>query len=110
MNSKKQKTTKNNTSYFLEDCHKVKLAHPNTNQCPTDSEITSLKVGDLVKLVFNQVTNEDGTLVERMWVKIKTINEDGSYSGILDFNPLVIGELKRGCEITFRKENIAIIY
>jgi len=66
-------------------------------EMPSRRELSSLKIGDNVKLIFTDKDNENG---ERMWVKL-TKNESGEkWEGELDNKPLGL-DMKCGEKIIF---------
>ena len=61
---------------------------------------TSLVPGDYAKLIFDDQ--------ERMWVKVTRVNDDGSYRGILDNDPVMV-PLKAGAKVTFSPQHVCAI-
>ncbi|MEI0563965.1 DUF2314 domain-containing protein [Brachyspira pulli] len=95
--------------YYLENAFELNKEYPNTFEIPSKKEIESLKVNDLVKLIFVEENDNPETMPERMWVKIIKINKD-NFIGILDNYPYYIESVKYGDEIVFKIENIIDIY
>ncbi len=95
--------------YYLENAFELNKEYPNTFEIPSKKEIESLKVNDLVKLIFVEENDNPETMPERMWVKIIKINKD-NFIGILDNDPYYIESVKYGDEIVFKIENIIDIY
>ena len=91
--------------YYLENAFELNKEYPNTFEIPSKKEIESLKVNDLVKLIFVEENDNPETMPERMWVKIMKINKD-NFIGILDNYPYYIESVKYGDEIVFKIENI----
>ncbi|WP_157151709.1 DUF2314 domain-containing protein [Brachyspira sp. SAP_772] len=97
------------SEYYLENAFELNKEYPDTFKIPSKKEIDSLKVNDLVKLIFVEENDSSETIPERMWVKIIEINKD-NFVGILDNNPYYIESIKYGDEIVFKVENIIDIY
>lgn len=95
--------------YYLENAFELNKEYSDTFEIPSKKEIESLKVNDLVKLIFVEENDNPETMPERMWVKIIKINKD-NFIGILDNNPYYIESVKYGDEIVFKIENIIDIY
>ncbi|MEI0488440.1 DUF2314 domain-containing protein [Brachyspira pulli] len=95
--------------YYLENAFELNKEYPDTFEIPSQKEIESLKVNDLVKLIFVEENDNPETMPERMWVKIIKINKD-NFIGILDNYPYYIESVKYGDEIVFKIENIIDIY
>lgn len=95
--------------YYLENAFELNKEYPDTFKIPSKEEIDSLKVNDLVKLIFVEKNGNPETVPERMWVKIIEINKD-DFVGILDNKPYYIESIKYGDEIVFKIENIIDIY
>ena len=97
------------SEYYLENAFELNKEYPDTFKIPSQKEIDSLKVNDLVKLIFVEKNGSPETIPERMWVKIIEINKD-NFVGILDNKPYYIESIKYGDEIVFKVENIIDIY
>ena len=74
------------SEYYLENAFELNKEYPDTFKIPSQKEIDSLKVNDLVKLIFVEKNGSPETIPERMWVKIIEINKD-NFVGILDNKP-----------------------
>ena len=85
-------------------------AYPSTFRIPAREIREALTVGDGAKLLFDIETGENGRIMERMWVIVKTRIE-GGYIGVLDNNPVSSKNpsLRAGESITFGPEHIASI-
>ena len=97
------------SEYYLENAFELNKEYPDTFKILSKKEIDSLKVNDLVKLIFVEKNGSPETIPERMWVKIIEINKD-NFVGILDNKPYYIESIKYGDEIVFKVENIIDIY
>lgn len=97
------------SEYYLENAFELNKEYPDTFEIPSKKEIESLKVNDLVKLIFVEKNDSPETIPERMWVKIIEINKD-NFVGILDNKPYYIESVKYGDKIVFKIENIIDIY
>ena len=83
----------NSTGYTLND---YTVAPAPTFGLPSDNERKAVKVGDIVKLVFNF----DG-IGERMWVEVMDIDGEGKFSGSLANTPLYRSSLTLGSVVKF---------
>ncbi|MFT7557888.1 MAG: hypothetical protein ACI83D_000562 [Planctomycetota bacterium] len=97
--------------FELEDAYKRREESPETFELPTSEEIDALVVGKIVKLIFRIEADNDCS-VERMWVVIKSINDDRSqFKGVLDSDPVIEGtEVASGMEVVFEPRHIIAIY
>lgn len=86
--------------YKLVNAVKRNEESPNTFHIPTAEEISMVKVGTFVKLIFEE--NGQG---ERMWVGVY-FAKDGHFEGMLDNEPVKISSLKIRGKVTFKSENI----
>jgi hypothetical protein len=84
------------------------LRHPETFMIPLHDDVRGLKVGDVAKLLFLFMGQNDPIDCERMWVTITQI-ENSDYRGRLESEPVRLRKLKLGMEIQFRQEHIASI-
>lgn len=101
---------KGNSEYYIEDAVKQNKINPRTFLIPSKEEIDNLEVENLVKLIFVMKRPQtNGCRAERMWVKIKFIDND-KFIGVLDNDPYYLKTIKSGDEITFQSNNIASIY
>ncbi|WP_162601236.1 hypothetical protein [Occallatibacter savannae] len=84
--------------------------YPSTFLIPSRDEREALVPGDGAKLLFDIQTSENGIVMERMWVIVKSRTEE-DYIGVLDSDPVSIREFgpHTGESITFRPEHIASI-
>lgn len=77
-------------------------------------EISLIKVGDIVKLVFEldePKSDKEGNVVhaERMWVQVVSVSGE-VLKGELDNDPIYLNKIQAGDEITFSKENVFDIW
>lgn len=87
---------------------RMNMRYPQSFKIPLESEIKSLQQNNLVKLLF-AFAEEDNTInFERMWVKIIEVDGDG-FTGILETNPIEVGELQTMTKIKFEYENVASV-
>ncbi len=96
--------------YHIQDVTETNREFPRTFLIPSREHLSTLKVGDLVKLIF--VMNDeadDKCRAERMWLKITSI-EGSKYKGQLDNQPYYLKTVQVGDEIEFIDHNIAEIY
>lgn len=86
--------------YEIEDPRPIYDKSPYTFFLPSDDRISSVELGDLVKIIFRglPVSKEYGA--ERMWVKITSIH-GSNLIGTLDNDPIDIPQLKCGDEVQF---------
>lgn len=95
--------------YTLENIVRRNRKDPRHFLKPSDEEIRSLRVGDSVRLIFLlSEPQKNGCRAERMWVKIKSIN-DGEFTGKLANKPYYIKSLRLGSKIKFSAKNIATV-
>ncbi len=94
-------------NYKLENAEILNAENPNTFYIPSKVERESLKVGDLVKLIF--VFDDEESMPERMWVEILS-KEGEKYKGRLDNDPYTTKVIKYSDEVFFGSENIIQIY
>lgn len=90
------------SKYTLVNAYKMHCENPTTFEIPTVEQLQGLKVGDDVKLCFNNL--------ERMWVKITKIDSLENMEGTLNNDPAMIRGLKYGDPIKFKACNIYSIY
>jgi uncharacterized protein YegJ (DUF2314 family) len=90
--------------YTLMDAKKQSRLYPTTFEVPTRREIMDLRVGDYVKLCFE----ESGKTSERMWV-IVSFYENGKFVGVLDNQPFGLSNLKPGDVVSFARKHILSI-
>lgn len=93
-------------TWTLEDVTEIAKEAPYTFYLPSNTVISQLKVGSVVKLMFScDVENENGWSAERMWVEVKERDGD-DFKGILDNDPYYIPDLKAGDLIEFKRFHI----
>jgi hypothetical protein len=92
----------------LQNAEEQNRAHPRSFFIPPNEERTSLKPGQLAKLVFltDDSANARG---ERMWVLVQAVTPVG-YVGKLDNDPIQIKELSAGDEIQFGPHHVAALW
>ena len=92
-------------SYEVDDPRPIAAKAPYTYYLPPNDHIEKLSVGDLVKLSF--ISKPAGLYynTERMWVKIKSL-QNNLITGVLDNEPLDMPQLSHGDEIQFDGFNI----
>lgn len=95
--------------YKLADCEARSLAYKNF-EVPTYADRTTLRVGDLAKLVFEFDPLPNGCNGERMWVRITTASP-GAYTGQLVTHPTLSAHhgLRYGAPLDFGPEHVAAI-
>lgn len=93
-------------SYSLIDCVYRSMTSQGNFEIPSAVDISKLKVGDLVKLVFS---NTDATgqtpKAERMWVMLTEVNGQ-KFKGTLDNDPAYINTIKYQDIIEFEDRHI----
>ena len=93
-------------SYSLVDCVYRNMMNKETFQIPSADDISKLKVGDLVKLIFSIPDTKDETpQAERMWVILTEINGT-KFKGTLDNDPTYITAIKYQDIIEFEDRHI----
>ncbi|CCG97249.1 conserved hypothetical protein [Marinobacter nauticus ATCC 49840] len=97
--------------YVLDDGEVIHEQHPDTFWIPEKSTRESLRVGDLVKLIFSmeETTGSEATSVERMWVEVTQVYE-GYYLGRLDNEPYGSDCLKCDQDVFFQSRHVIDIY
>lgn len=85
-------------------------AYPSSFLIPSRNEREALVPGDGAKLLFDIQASENGIVMERMWVIVKSRTDQG-YIGVLESDPVSVREFgpHTGECITFRPEHIASI-
>ena len=86
--------------YTLEDGEQRNAAHPRTFYLPSAEDRKNIRAGGHAKLMF---TGRRGT--ERMWVRVSRQEADGSYTGVLDNNPVLINA-KCGDPVRFEAKHV----
>lgn len=93
-------------SWRLTDAEELAKNHKYTFYKPSREITKNLKVGNLVKLIFEfDSTNNEHPSAERMWVQITEIDGE-QFKGTLDNCPHYLHELYYGDEITFVHKHI----
>ena len=97
--------------YQLDNGEELNKEYPNTFLIPEKEDRESLKVGDLVKLIFSMEENigSDEVSVERMWVKITDVYPN-YYKGKLDNDPAGSDCVQCGQLDTFQACHVIDIY
>src|ERR1700739_4556522 len=62
-------------------------AYPNTFLIPAREKREALVAGDGAKLLFDIETSENGIVMERMWMIVKSRTQ-GGFIGVLDSDPV----------------------
>jgi hypothetical protein len=97
----------------LDNAQRLHLLYPETFDVPAPHELTALRLGDLVKLIFLFAIEDehDNVIIrgERMWVTVEQITSVG-YVGQLENEPVLTDVLKPLDKITFHQEHIAAIF
>ena len=96
----------------LEDCRAVAKVHAATFEVPSLTELSRMKIGDVVRLHF--VITAPGVMAdprnpraERMWVEVCKLHEDGRIWGHLTNEPAFIDSLDPGDVIEFECRHVA---
>lgn len=98
----------NRPLYTLDNASETNAQFPDTFPIPSTLERTSLKVGDLVKLLF-RIRTQDTTLVERMWVRVEEVLNETEYVGILDNDAFSNPEIRSGLCVEFAADDVVEI-
>ncbi len=88
-------------TYTLEDPRSTAKSAPYTYFLPSESKLSKLQPGDLVKLVFCSHPEGKKWDAERMWVEITQITSDGLH-GTLNNIPFDMPQLKVGDSVQFQ--------
>ena len=75
--------------------------HPDTFWVPDETEKSSIKPGDFVKLMFEG--HPDGG--ERMWVEVTSVNGE-MLRGTLANQPVIVGGVNYGSQLRFHASNV----
>ena len=110
MNEPIDKPNLDRDGWTLESAVSRSETNPNTFLIPSESERTSIGVGQGVKLVFWIQGEEEFPICERMWVLVERRHSEGSYVGRLESTPESAGRLNRGQRLIFGPEHVAEIY
>lgn len=97
--------------YQLDNGEELNKEYPDTFWIPEKEDRESLKVGDLVKLIFSMEENigSDEVSVERMWVEITDVYPN-YYKGKLDNDPAGSDCVQCGQLVTFQACHVIDIY
>jgi len=102
-------TTLDSEGWELDDAERLNASHPTTFSIPNLAERASLEPGQLAKLVFLFLTQDDnGDIIngERMWVKVARRQGSG-YLGVLESEPVTSDSVRCGDEIYFEPRHVA---
>ena len=91
-------------AYSLEDGERSHREASETFWIPPLEEREALRLGQLVKLMFN-IRRDDGSLVERMWVIVGDRVGNG-YQGTLDNQPYSTDLMKPGMIVQFQPRHV----
>lgn len=92
----------------LLDAESQNRAFPDAFPIPTDEERRAVRPGDLVKLVFVlDPPPADGPNAERMWVEVRSGDDQGHFDGWLTNTPVVIPDLAPTTLVAFDVRHIA---
>jgi hypothetical protein len=72
--------------YSLTDVEERARAHPDTFDIPPRTARKSIRVGDLVKLVFSDA--------ERMWVEVRAVRASKVFRGVLRNTPVLLPPIR----------------
>lgn len=86
-------------TYTLDNAAETHREFPATFQIPPQAERESLRIGNLVKLIF-RIEFDNEAHVERMWVLISEVRPE-SYVGVLDNDPYCTEEIRSGMRVEF---------
>ena len=104
----------NSDGWELADGEVLHKAAPETFYIPPQTVRNSLSVGQTVKLVFRiAITEAAGTSteeVERMWVFIQEILENGQYLGELHNDPYCTDGIQAGMTVIFEPRHVIQVY
>jgi hypothetical protein len=94
----------------LGDAEQAHRDAPASYSIPRFEQRNSLRVGDLVKLVFlGDRPSDQGHTGERMWVQVVEIVPNG-YVGALDNQPRFLVDLKPGARISFGAHHVIALH
>lgn len=94
-------------SWRLADTQVLADQYPYTFYKPSPEAIARLRVGDLVKLMFEFDSDDpQAPGAERMWVLITDIHDDQRFSGSLENIPLYIKDLRAHDPVRFEARHI----
>lgn len=93
----------------LQNVEKSHCEAPRTFSIPRLEQRVALKVGDLVKLVFeSDRPSTKGFTAERMWVEVREVRA-ADFVGALDNQPSFLANLQPGDLIEFGPEHVAAL-
>lgn len=95
----------NRSLYTLDSATEANEEFPGTFPIPSQSERSSLRPGDLVKLMF-RIRNLDSTLVERLWVQVEQVVNDQDYVGFLANDAFSNVEMRSGLRVEFEADDV----
>lgn len=94
-------------SWTLRDSSETAREFKYTFYKPSDSDISQVKPGENVKLVFDFISDDpEAPEAERMWVIVDQVGSDGTFVGTLDNTPRWIKDLQAGDRIEFDARHI----
>ncbi len=98
-------------SYELDNGEDIYREHPDSFWIPEKEKRETLRIGDLVKLIFRmeETKGSDDVSVERMWVQITDIKPP-FYSGTLDNDPSSSDCIFHGQTVNFMPCHVIDIY
>jgi len=97
-------------SYALDNVVETNREFPDTYSIPSIEMRDNLKEGQVVKLVF-RIVQDDEVDVERMWVIVKSKSKSNdTYVGVLDNDPFCTDQIKSGMEVRFQSQHILQIH
>lgn len=91
-------------TYTLDNAAETRREFSNTFYLPPKEQRESLRIGDLVKLIF-RIEFDDDAHVERMWVQVTDVRSDG-YVGVLDNDPYCTDEIRSGMRVEFHSDHV----
>jgi uncharacterized protein YegJ (DUF2314 family) len=92
--------------YILDDAEARSTANSESFPIPDITIRERLLPGDLVKLIFIE---REGAAVERMWVEVVAVTDQG-YVGRLDNDPTLIPGLAAGEEVVFEPRHVMTVW
>lgn len=106
-------TTMDEDGWELDDGEPIAAAHPETFWIPPKEERDALVPGQLVKLIFRILTEDESgreeVHVERMWAVV-TGREGSLYTGELDNQPYCTEEMNPGMPLCFEARHVINIH
>ena len=97
-----------NVSYAIDSGVERHEEAPDTFEIPAQERRKSLKMGDLVKLMF-RIQIDETCVVERMWVQVTEVGPE-HYIGVLDNDPYSTDEIKSGARVQFQANDVIQIW